>query len=151
MLWQVDTTKHWPKSKPKKKPHHPSSMLINNRCLPKWADAVVQLNPQPYTSKALFLFVCFVCAFKKVHLHKYKCLFLLSTRTFGKAIFLYLLWMNIKVHYAETSSFIPFPCGIPTWLLKEQAEDLALFITHLANCSYRQGCFPSGKSQMSVP
>ena len=34
------------------------------------------------------------------------------------------------------------PDGIPTWLLKEQAEDLAPVITHLANCSYQQGCVP---------
>ena len=34
------------------------------------------------------------------------------------------------------------PDGIPTWLLKEQAEDLAPVITHLANCSYQQGRVP---------
>lgn len=102
-------------------------MLINNRCVSQseqtlWFSWIHSLIPQKLCS---CLFVFFVCVFKKVHLHKYKCLFLLSTRTFGKAIFLYLLWMNIKVHSDEISSFIPFPCGIPTWLLKEQAEDLA--------------------------
>ena len=42
------------------------------------------------------------------------------------------------------------PDGIPTWLLKEQAEDLAPVITHLANCSYQQGCVPDVWKESNV-
>lgn len=63
MLWQVDTTKHWPKSKPKKKPHHPSSMLINNRCVSLseptlWFSWIHSLIPQKLCSCLFVLFVC---------------------------------------------------------------------------------------------
>ena len=44
----------------------------------------------------------------------------------------------------------PLPDGIPTWLLKELAEDLAPVITHLANCSYQQGCVPDVWKESNV-
>lgn len=42
------------------------------------------------------------------------------------------------------------PDGIPTWVLKEHAEDLAPVITHLANCSYQQGCVPDVWKESNV-
>ena len=35
------------------------------------------------------------------------------------------------------------PEGIPSWLLKENADLLAGPITDIINCSYREGCLPT--------